>query len=136
MAQLSPYLFFAGTCEEAFGLYRDVFGGEFSDINRYGEMPPSEDGPSIDPDKIMHMELPVGDGQVLMGADTAREVSGGVSVLVSVGGEEEGRVAFEKLSAGGEVQMPYGPTFWGAIFGSCIDRYGVHWQVHYAAPAE
>lgn len=43
MAQVNPYITFNGNCEEAFNFYKSVFGGEFSYIGRFGDMPPSED---------------------------------------------------------------------------------------------
>lgn len=26
--------------------------------------------------------------------------------------------------------MPYAKTFWGAMFGSCTDKFGVNWKVN------
>ena len=38
--QLNHYLNFQGQAEQAFIFYQSVFGGEFSMISRYGDMPP------------------------------------------------------------------------------------------------
>ena len=40
--QLNHYLNFQGQAEQAFIFYQSVFGGEFSMISRYGDMPPTE----------------------------------------------------------------------------------------------
>ena len=42
MAQINPYLTFNGNCEEAFTFYKSVFGGEYSDFNRFDAFPSSE----------------------------------------------------------------------------------------------
>lgn len=39
MTRLHSYLNFAGTAEEAFGFYRSVFGGEFSSLVRFRDLP-------------------------------------------------------------------------------------------------
>ena len=39
MAQVNPYLVFNGTCEEAFNFYKSVFGGEFTHIGKFKDMP-------------------------------------------------------------------------------------------------
>ena len=42
MATISPYLNFNGNCEEAFLFYQSVFGGEFTFIGRFKDMPSEE----------------------------------------------------------------------------------------------
>ena len=62
MPTVNPYLAFSNTCEVAFDFYRSVFGGEFTMIVRFKEMP----GPHIGADeaeKIMHVSLPLGKEQ-------------------------------------------------------------------------
>lgn len=61
MTRLHSYLNFAGNAEEAFDFYRSVFGGEFSSVVRFKDLP--IEGVSIpeeDQDKIMHIGLPIG----------------------------------------------------------------------------
>ncbi|MEY3680991.1 MAG: hypothetical protein RL547_1604, partial [Actinomycetota bacterium] len=38
MAHVSTYINTAGRTEEAFQFYRSVFGGEFTDLQRFGDM--------------------------------------------------------------------------------------------------
>jgi PhnB protein len=143
MTRLSPYLGFDGNCEQAFELYRSVFGGEFSGVSRYSEAPPDSAGPPgapIDGDKIMHIALPIGDGQAIMGSDRPPGMGAttfGDSVAISVfpDSSEEGHRIFDALSAGGEVSMPYERQFWGDDYGMLIDRFGIHWMVDYT-PSE
>jgi len=42
MATVNAYINFNGNCEEAFNYYKEVFGGEFSMLSRFSEMPPQE----------------------------------------------------------------------------------------------
>jgi len=76
---INIYLTFNGICEDAFEFYKSVFGGDFSHLGRFSEMPNQDDMPSIeenDKNKVMHVSYPIGEA-VLMGSDT---VSGFVSV--------------------------------------------------------
>ncbi len=140
MLSVNPYIVFDGRCREAFDFYRSVFGGEFSDVNTFSEMPPDAmpgGVPAEDADRVLHISLPVAGGQVLMGSDrpsSMGEATFGDAVSISVGLEDadEGRRIFEALAESGKVTMPYGPQFWGAHFGSCIDGFGINWMVNSA----
>ena len=52
MAAIDPYITFKGNCEEAFNHYKSIFGGEFSMLSRFSEMPQQEG-----------IELPDADGK-------------------------------------------------------------------------
>ncbi len=70
--QLNHYLNFQGETEAAFNFYKSVFGGEFSNLTRYGEMP-SEQGSTLsetDKNIILHVSLPINAFMELMGSDT------------------------------------------------------------------
>lgn len=63
MAIVNVYLTFDGQCEEAFELYRSVFGGDYAMMSRFGEMPPDPEYPIEDAhqDLVMHVTLPQSD---------------------------------------------------------------------------
>lgn len=130
---LNPYLFFDGTCGEAFDFYRSVFGGTFAARMTYGEAPP---GVPVDPnarDRIMHVSLPVG-GSVLMGSDSKEAVApAGFAVSYAASSREDADAKHAALSAGGSVMMPMQDAFWGSYFGMAKDRFGVHWMVGHDA---
>src|SRR5688572_9736178 len=46
MASANPYLNFAGNCMEAFDFYRSVFGGEYTNVSKFSDMP-SEATPDV-----------------------------------------------------------------------------------------
>jgi PhnB protein len=62
MTKLHSYLNFAGNAEEAFDFYKSVFGGEFSSLVRFEDLPiEGVTIPKEDEDKIMHIALPIGE---------------------------------------------------------------------------
>lgn len=73
MAHVSVYLNFEKQTEEAFELYRKVFGAEYEGpVTKFGDIPPSPDMPPIseeDKKLVMHACLPIFDGFRLMGTD-------------------------------------------------------------------
>ena len=126
---------FAGNCEEAFNLYKSVFGGEFVMLQRYKDMPPEAGNISESQrDKILHVSLPIGNN-ILMGSDSpeSQQLTVGNNVYISISAEskEETKGLFDGLSAGGEIQMPLADIFWGAYFGMFRDKFGIQWMVSY-----
>lgn len=138
VTSISPYLIFNGQAEEAFEFYSSVFGGELSIKTRYREMPDGDKLPEDERDRIMHIALPLKSG-VLYGSDALDSrgaVTGGnnVYVLVSPESEAEARRLYDALSAGGEIEMTLGKMFWGDLYASFRDRYGIWWMIDYAYP--
>jgi len=135
MAQINPYLNYNGNAEEAFNFYRSVFGGEFAVVMRFGDVPDEHKMPESESKKIMHIALPIGNGNMLMGSDVPEasgEVKTGTNFCISISTQsEEADKLFNGLSAGGQVTMPLGKTFWGSYFGMFTDQFGVQWMVSY-----
>lgn len=139
MARVSTYLNFPRNTEEVFNFYKSVFGGEFGrgGISRFRDIPPAEGMPPInetDKDLIMHVELPIIGGHVLMGTD-APETMGfsidfGNNVFINLELETraETKKLFDALSSGGTVSMELQDMFWGAYYGSCTDKFGIQWM--------
>ena len=67
---LNAYLSFDGNCLEAFELYRSGFGGEYQELQTFGDGPPDRNVPEWQKDRIMRTSLAVG-SSVLTGGDTA-----------------------------------------------------------------
>lgn len=135
MPSLNPYLNFNGNTEEAFNFYKSVFGGEFATIMRFKDVPGEQKSSSED-NKIMHVALPVGKNNVLMGSDVPDafpKVATGTNTYISItaDSEDEAKKLFNGLSAGGHVQMPLEKAFWGALFGMLTDKFGILWMVSY-----
>jgi PhnB protein len=139
MAQVSIYLNFPGTTEEAFNFYKSVFGGEFSGqgIMRFRDVPPMEGhppGPESVMDQVMHVELRILDGFQLMGSDAPAEfgftVNSGNNFYINLMPEtrEQTRNLFYALAEGGKIESDLQDMFWGDYYGSCRDKYGVQWM--------
>ena len=143
MASVNTYLNFPGTTEEAFNFYRSVFGGDFNGpIHRMGGAPSMPGQPPLsDADKqlVMHVELPILGGHLLMGTDATESMGfqlvAGNNVHISLQTDTRAQTdrLFNALAAGGSVQMPLQDMFWGAYFGSLRDRFGVQWMLNCAS---
>jgi PhnB protein len=141
MARTNTYLNFPHSTETAFNFYKSVFGGEYGrEISRFGDIPPAEGMPPLsDADKklIMHIELPITGGHVLMGTDAPEsmgfKVNMGNNVHISLEPDtrDETKRLFDALSSGGIVTMDLQDMFWGAYYGSCTDKFGVQWMVNF-----
>lgn len=143
--KLNPYLNFDGTCEEAFNLYKKVFGGDFAGngIMRFGDIPPQE-GMEISEDiknRVMHIALQVGD-DTLMGSDImpgmknnagGDEFRLGDNVIISIAPDsrEEADRIYAQLSEGGRANHPMQDQFWGDYWGSLTDKFGTEWMINY-----
>jgi PhnB protein len=138
MAAINPYLTFLGNCEDAFNYYKSVFGGEFTYVGRFSEMPADPNYPMAEEDKnkIMHISLPIGGG-ALMGSDTggdwAKDTVVGNNITISVNADSKAHAdsLYEKLSAGGTAAMPMNETFWGDYFGMCRDQFQINWMISF-----
>ena len=78
MASISTYLNFPGNTREAFEFYRSVFGGELTNVMTFGEMPPQDGMPPMPEavlDMLVHVELTILGGHVLMGTDVPPRAS-------------------------------------------------------------
>ena len=139
MPEMNPYLNFPGNTEEAFNLYKSVFGGEFINVQRYSDTPHGPQLPEAERNKIMHMALPISKASVLMGTDLLESmgqmvtVGNNMHIAIETDSEEQADRFFEGLSEGGTVTLKMEKMFWGAYFGMCRDRFGVLWMVSFTS---
>jgi len=141
MARTNTYLNFNRNTEEAFNFYKSVFGGEFSGggVARFSDVPAQPGMPPMaeaDKNLIMHIELAITGGHVLMGTDAPESmgfnINMGNNVHISLEPDTraESKKLFDALSAGGKITMPLQDMFWGAYYGSCTDKFGVQWMIN------
>lgn len=139
MATVSTYLNFPRETEKVFNFYKGVFGTEFTadGILRFGDVPPMEGMPPIadgDKDLVMHVELPILNGHLLMGSDAPESMSfrvipgNNIYIMLSPDTREETRRLFDALSKDGIIEMELADMFWGGYYGSCKDKFGVQWM--------
>ncbi|MBI2282224.1 MAG: VOC family protein [Bacteroidetes bacterium] len=138
MPLINPHINFNGNAEEAFEFYRSVFGGAFAQVMRFkdlasAEFPVSEQ----EANKIMHIALPIGKMNILMGNDVpefmgkTNEMEHRSKIAISAESKEEADKLFQGLSAGGTVEMPISDSPWGSYFGMFRDKYGIEWMVDF-----
>jgi PhnB protein len=145
MARVSTYLNFPRHTEEAFNFYKSIFGGDFTPTtSRFDDYPPAVGAPPrADADKnlIMHIELPIMGGHVLMGTDAPESMGFTVNtgnnmhIMLEPDTRDETKRLFQALAEGGTVTMDLQDMFWGSYYGSCIDKLGVQWMVNCYAKA-
>lgn len=142
MARVGTYLNFHRNTEEAFLFYQSVFGGEFGrgGIVRFKDMPETEGAPSIDArdqNLVMHVELHILGGHLLMGTDAPESMGfkvipgNNIHINLEPDTKAETKRLFEALAKGGTVTMELQDMFWGSYYGTCTDRFGVQWMFNY-----
>jgi PhnB protein len=138
MATINPHVNFNGNAEEAFNFYKSVFGGEFSRLVRFGQMARADfTVDEKEANKIMHIALPIGASNQLMGNDvpsfmgTVNEQENRSKIAVIVESKEEADAIYNGLSAGGDVEMPISDSPWGSYFGMFRDKYGIEWMIEF-----
>jgi PhnB protein len=129
---LHPYLFFGGTCRDAFTRYREIFGGDLQ-LMSMKDAPPSEQPlPPGKEDYVIHASLTFGD-DLLMGSDDPMTDSfgpvQGMMVSYSTADADEATRVFEGLADGGTVTQPMIETFFSPAWGMVTDRFGTPWMV-------
>lgn len=143
MARTSTYLNFMGKTEEAFRFYASAFGTKLGEpIRRMGDVPAVPGMPELreaEKDMVMHVELSIVGGHVLMGTDALESmghtVSFGTNVSINLEPDtrEETERLFRALGEGGKVTMELQLMFWGDYFGGLTDRFGVQWMFNCSA---
>lgn len=126
-----PYLNFAGNAREAMEFYAGLFGAELT-LMTFAEGPP-EFCPADGAHLVMHSQLVVGPGVVLMGCDVPPQWRTGApssaTVFHAARDEAAAQRVFAALAEGGTVTMPLAPTFWSPLYGMVTDRFGTSWMI-------
>jgi PhnB protein len=146
MATVSTYLNFPRNTESAFNFYQEVFGTELlgEGYMRFRDMPPIEGMPPLpeeDLDLVMHCTLPILGGHQLMGSDAPESmgftIKSGNNVYLNLEPDTraETKRLFNALSEGGTIEQPLQDMFWGDYYGSCTDKFGIHWMFNCAEKA-
>ena len=138
MIRVSTYLNFMGNTEQAFDFYRSVFGTELQGpISRMGDMPTGPGMPALSEEEknlVMHVELPILGGHVLMATDMlesqGHQLRTGNNMTINLELEERAETdrLFRSLSEGGSDAFGLQDMPWGAYWGTCADRFGVRWM--------
>jgi PhnB protein len=134
----NPYLNFPGNCAQAFKAYADVFGGTVEMEMTHGNSPMADQVGADWQDKIMHIQMKLPDGDLLMGSDAPPmyfEKPQGFAVSLQLSDPADAERIYAALSKGGEVRMELQKTFWAERFAMFSDRFGIPWIINCAAAA-
>jgi len=124
---LSNYLFFTTTCEQALDFYTECGFGKVVATLRYGEngMPVRTESMR---GKIMHAQFK-GPGVRFYASDNDdAEPMRGSAMIFMLDNRDQTKRLFTRLADGGQVTTPLGIQPWGDYFGKLTDRFGVQWM--------
>lgn len=134
---LTAYVTFNGNTEEAFNFYKAAFGGDFVNVQRFGDAPNGAQMSDADKKKIMHIALEAPNGIKLMGNDhldfMGEPFKAGNNFSLSLHPDSEAVAdkLFNSLSAGGIVMVPMARAPWGDYFGMFTDKFGIKWMINH-----
>ena len=140
MSRVSVYLNTMGRTAEQFAFYGSVFGTTPYAIMRMADIPGQPELADDERDALIHIEVEILGGTVLMGTDMLRSmghelvIGNNVSINLEPESIVEGRRLFDALSDGATEISPLAKMFWGDYWGVLLDRYGVRWMVNVADP--
>ena len=106
-------------------------------MQRFGDIPAEAGNPTV-PDSvkkmILHVELPILGGHVIMATDAPKEMGfdlvqgGNMHINLEPATRAETKKLFDALSKDGTISMPLEDMFFGAYFGECKDKFGINWM--------
>jgi PhnB protein len=139
MARVSTYLNFQGQTEEAFASYAKIFGTEVTMLSRFSDLPASGPGelPAEERNLVMHAELPIIGGHVLMATDLLTSmgqeirIGNNTTLCLDADSREEADRLYTALSEGGSEASPMADMPWGSYWGVSLDRYGIRWMINH-----
>ena len=144
MSRVSTYLNFMGETEAAFEFYRTVFASEFQGpVIRFADMPAGPGMPELSDEEgpmIMHVEMPILAGHVIMGTDMlasmGHELRIGNNTTINLEPDtlDETQRLYDALSERGADQAPLMEMPWG-YWGTCLDRFGIRWMFNFTPDA-
>ncbi|WP_332855804.1 VOC family protein [Duganella sp. S19_KUP01_CR8] len=130
--QLSNYLFFTTTCEQALEFYTRCGLGRITDVLRFGV-----DGMPVRNEamrgKIMHAKFE-GPGVLFFASDNddAEPMRGSAHIL-QMTDRQLTKQLFDKLAEKGRVTTPLDTQVWGDYYGKLTDQFGVQWMLNCSA---
>ena len=136
---ITPYLFFAGRCDEAINFYRDTLGAQVDMIMRFNESPDPVPAGMLQAgfeNKVMHASFRVG-ASTMIASDGCGDKSkfDGFRIALAVATEAEAHHAFNALAEDGTIDMPLCKTFWSPCYGMVTDKFNVGWMVMVPGPS-
>ena len=127
----SVFVNFDGNCREAVEFYAKVFRQDEARLMTYGEAP-DENLKEEDKDRIMYADMTIGDSDMMFmdfSSDMQCVKGNNIQLTISDHDPQEVRRLFAELKEGGKVEMDLQETFWSALYGMVVDKFGVQWHI-------
>jgi len=133
MAELSPYINFAGKTAEALEFYKGVFGGE-AEVTLAKDGPMAAQTPPEKQNDVFHADYDAGSfhmlGSDMMSGDAVPS-NNVISLAIMCDSGEQLQGYFDKLADGGNVVWPVRDSEWGSIYAQVVDKYGLQWMLNF-----
>ena len=131
--QLTPYLYFKGSCEAALTFYERCGLGTITELKRYDGTPLAERDGGAWRNKVLHSVFE-GPSVRLCASDGAdSEPMKGCALFIETADLGLAERLFADLSKDGRVTVPFKRQFWGDDYGNFTDQFGVQWAVNVKA---
>jgi PhnB protein len=128
---VQAYLSFSGDCQQALNFYADCFNAKI--INKQTYEDAKIDIPASYRHNLQHAELK-GKGVHFMAYDAAPDTplnnGNKIHMAVDLEDRDKAKGLFERLSKGGQVNHHFSEKDWGALYGRCTDKFGIHWMIN------
>ena len=108
-------------------------------LQRFGDTAGQPGWPDVseaDATKVMHAELPIVGGHVLMATDMLEsmgqhvKVGNNTTISLELDSRDEADRVYAALSEGSTEAAPMADMPWGAYWGVCLDRFGIRWMIN------
>lgn len=131
--QITPYLFFPGTCQHALVFYAQVLNAPAPELMFFKDMPEEDKAnmPGTPDMAVMNGTVTHAGGRIMASDGSVDQATGlkGAYLHLALDSVTEAHRVFNAFAEGGEVEMPMSETFWTPAFGSVTDRFGTKWMV-------
>jgi len=130
--EMMPYLSFRGNCEEALQFYSGILDGRIEIVSRYDNL--AMNAPEDFKNKILHARFSFGN-YILFASDIMpkkqdEQLTSNIAISLGFHDEVAAQNVFDRLSAEGDIHIPFKIQFWGEWHGNFKDRFGIRWMVN------
>ena len=130
--KITPYLDFAGRCEEAVAFYTSALGAETLMLMKFSDAPDKSTIPPGSMNRVMHSALKIGE-TTIFAADGPGSPGGpfrGICLALNTSSVAECEEKFNALADGGTITQALIQTFFSERFGMVTDKFGVQWMIN------
>ncbi len=130
MSKLIPFLYLDNALE-AIEFYKEVFNAKVQgEITMLENIPGNEKFKG----KVGHCSIMFDDTVIFIGSTLEEyplDQGDDIQLVMDLGSKERLHKVFESLLQDGKLKQELHEVFWGALFGSVKDKFGVTWQIYY-----